>query len=837
MHSNNFWSQEVDFWFHQLNSSKEGLSKKQVNDFQMRRIKKKSFFDTQFFINLKLFFSQLYNPLVLILLASIGISALLGDISNFLIVAIILLITSFIGFYEERKARDAVDKINLNVKRFTNVIREGKEEIVDSSSLFPGDIILLKAGDIVPADCLLIEENDLNMNESNLTGESRNIDKEICVLPENTELNKRVNSIFDETAVISGTCKAIVISTGDQTISGQLKLNSKQIVVTKFEKDIKEFGILITKIAIILSILIVIISVFRGRTIYESFVFALALSIGMSPELLPAITTVAMSTGASRLLKKGIVVKKLNAIQNLGEVNLLCTDKTGTITEGEVSITGFVNWKGDDFEKSKNFALLNAINEAGYTNPIDDKLRTLAEEIKFECGNFQKYFEIPYNFERKKITVALKISEEYLLISKGSYSEILNICTSLEIEDGKIGNIDSYKKDICNYIEKIGDDGVRVIAIAYKSSNKLIAKDEEEGMIFLGFILIQDTLKEGLVESLAKLKDLSVKLKIISGDNVNVSKYIASQIGIVNPKILSGRELFSMSESEILPVIDSIDIFAEVDPNQKSNIVSLLRKTNTVAYMGDGINDLGSLNAADVGISVANASDIIKSEADFLISSKNLDVVSDAIVEGRKTFENTMKYIHISTGSTFGNMISLGIASFFLPFIPMLPIQLLLTDLLTDVPYLMISTDDVDNEVLKVPSKWDISALRKYIIYFGIHSSFFDLLLFAVLYLVLSSSIIEFQSTWFILSIFTELLILFIIRSNKLFIQSKKNWGMILVSTFSLASAIFLLAGPYSDLFGLQLLEFELWIVVLFILILYSLSAEILKRKLLEYIE
>ncbi|MBI3234600.1 MAG: HAD-IC family P-type ATPase, partial [Bacteroidetes bacterium] len=468
-----------------------------------------------------------------------------------------------------------------------------------------------------------------------------------------------------------------------------------------------------------------------------------------------------MSAGAKRMLDKKVIVKKLASIQNLGEVNLLCTDKTGTITEGVIKVSGLIDTQGNESEFVKQLAFWNASFETGYSNPIDDALKQLT--IK-EKNLPEKLGEVPYDFIRKRLSIGVKTNEKSILISKGAFDQILSICTKIKLENETVENITSYMPEVEKKFAQFGTDGLRVIGICYKDiRDEAISKELEKDMIFAGFILLQDPVKDGIKDTLNELNKLQVQLKIITGDNKNVARSIALNIGLENPVVMTGEELFKTSPEALKLLVRQTHIFAEVEPQQKERIILALRQSYTVAYMGDGINDVSAINAADVGISVENAVDVAREAADFVLIEKNLMVLVDGIIEGRKTFANTLKYIFINTGSTFGNMFSVAAASLLLPFLPMLPKQILLTNFITDFPYLTVASDNVDQEQLDRPGKWDLKFIRNYMVIFGIHSSIFDVITFLMLLFVLKVKESAFQTGWFIESILTELFILFII--------------------------------------------------------------------------
>ncbi|MGZ3753654.1 MAG: magnesium-translocating P-type ATPase [Mucilaginibacter sp.] len=821
-----FWKFDTNYWFQKLNSSAVGLSQKTADELFLQSGGKRV---TQSPLKkgVLLFLSQFKSPLMLLLIGAVILSGSLGDTADEFIILFIVTSTGLLSFLQERNAGKIVEKLQSMISIKSTVLRDGQPQEIISTQIVPGDILLFKAGDMVPADCLLIEDNELHANESSLTGESYPVRKFAGVIPENTVLAKRTNCLWEGSNVISGNARALVINTGAQTLFGSIAHSASTSVETAFEKGIKDFGYMLLKITLTLSFFILVVNLLNHKSVIDSALFALALAVGMAPELLPAITTIAMSAGAKRMLEKKVIVKKLTSIQNFGEVNLLCTDKTGTITEGTIKVSDLVNGFGEKSDFVKDLACWNAAFETGYANAIDDALRTLEPASK---PTPEKLGEIPYDFIRKRLSIAVDTGTAKLLITKGAFTEVLGICSQIKLSDDKIALIASYKHELESRFEQFGVNGLRAIGICYKNikSDKIVREDEND-MIFAGFILLQDPVKAGIIDTINELKKLKVGLKIITGDNKNVAKCIALEIGIKNPVIMSGEDLFNTSPEALRLLVKRTHIFAEVEPQQKERIIHALRHSYTVAYMGDGINDVAAINAADVGISVSNAVDVAREAADFVLIDKDLMVLAEGIREGRKTFSNTLKYIFVNTGSTFGSMCSVAVASLLLPFLPMLPKQILLVNFITDFPYLTIAQDNVDQEQLDKPRKWNLKAIRNYMIIFGIHSSLFDLITFLVLLYVLKVKDAAFQTGWFIESAIAQLAILFIIRTHQNFIKSKPGKYLIILSGVGLLVTIILPYSPFSSALGFIPLPLINGMAMLLIVAAYITTADLLK--------
>ncbi|MBS1774225.1 MAG: magnesium-translocating P-type ATPase [Bacteroidetes bacterium] len=821
-----FWNNDINYWFEKLNSSDNGLTDDIAANILKQTVsnnKKQS----GLIKDIKLFINQLKSPLVILLIVAVILSALLGQASDAIIISFIILSTSILSFLQERNACKVVEKLQSLIAHKCTVIRNGAEKEILSSQIVAGDILALKAGDIVPADCLLIEARDLQANEASLTGESFPILKSTGTLPAETPLAKRKNCLWEGSNIVSGTGKAIVIQTGSDTVFGAISRSAETVTETAFEKGIKQFGYFLMKVTIVLSVFILGVNLLFHRPVIDSLLFALALAVGMAPELLPAINTIAMSAGAKRMLAKKVIVKKLPSIQNFGEVNLLCTDKTGTITEGVITVEGIYDYTGNKSDFAEQMAYYNASMESGYANPIDDALKQLKSSDIPPC---QKIDEIPYDFTRKRLSIAIHLNNRNTLISKGAVKNILDICTNVRTGQETTEPIANYIDAIQKQYTVYGINGLRVIGLCYKDINtdRVTVNDEKE-MTFAGFITLQDPVKPGITDTINELAKLQVGLKIITGDNKNVATNIAKSIGIKEPVIISSDELESMEDDVLAQKAASTHIFAEVEPHQKEKIITLLRKTYTVAYIGDGINDVGAINAADTGISVNNAVDIAKEAADFVLIEKDLMVLCDGIKEGRKTFANTLKYIFINTGATFGNMFSVSVASLILPFLPMLPKQILLTNFLTDFPYLAVASDNVDDEQIARPGKWDMGLIRKYMVYFGIHSSLFDIITFLTLLYFIKAKEGVFQTGWFIESILTELFILFIIRTRKSFIKSAPGKYLFILSILALILTITLPYSPLSSKLGLVPLSLPVIASMIGIVVIYILTADVLK--------
>ncbi len=762
--------------------------------------------------SLLLFLSQFKSPIIIIFVFTALMSFFLGEREDALIIFSIILISSSLGFWQEKAASDVIHKLLSTVKTKSKVFRNGKMENIFSENIVSGDIIILESGDKVPADCKILESKDLFVNESTLTGETYPMEKSnVVVLNKETPLRKRENSLFMGTFVISGTTKALVVHTGVNTEIGKIssRLNYKQ--ETEFQKGIKQFGYFLVEITLLLVISIFLINVYLGRPVLESFLFPLALAIGLTPQLLPTIISINLSHGARRMAKEKVIVKRPESIENLGSMDILCTDKTGTITTGELKLHSYADINGHNNEKILLYAYLNAMYETGYTNPIDMAIK---EYKQLDILGYSKLDEIPYDFIRKRLSIAVSLSftplqnkRNYIIITKGALQNIVDICSFVDIGNEKVEGITKYYQKILDAFKELGNHGFRVLGIAYKIINEkyspvVIDKDDETNMIFLGFLIFFDPIKTEIPESLNKLNRLGVSIKVITGDNRHVAKHVAQKIGLTNNEIVLGYDLHHMSSNILAHKVTDVDIFAEIEPNQKEQIILALRKAGYgVGYIGDGINDAPALHAADASISVDTATDVVKEAADIVLLEKDLKVLVKGIEEGRKTFSNTLKYIFMATSANFGNMFSMAGASSFLSFLPLLPKQVLLLNLITDIPEMVISTDNVDEEMIQKPRKWNIKFIRKFMLYFGLLSTLFDFITFGIL-LLLNSSMAEFRTVWFMESLMSASLIILIIRTKSVFYKSRPSKYLI-ISILAIIGIITVIPyTPIGNLFG-----------------------------------
>ena len=830
-----FWNLPAEQVLHQLKSSLYGLSRKdaqqRLSEYGANSLKQKQKSNA-----LTLLLNQFKSPIILILMAAAILSSFLGDVIDAIIILAIVLLSGLLGFWQERGATNAVAKLLALVQVKATVLRDRQSQEIPNEDVVPGDIVLLAAGDSIPGDCLILESKDLSVNQAALTGETYPADKLSGVLPAEIGLSDRTNTLYMGTNVISGTAKAVVVQTGKQTefgkVSERLKLRPPE---TEFERGLSKFGYFLMEVTLILVVMIFVANVYLKRPVLESFLFSLALAVGLTPQLLPAIVSVNLARGAKQMAKKQVIVKRLSAIENFGSMNVFCTDKTGTLTEGEVKIHAAVDVEGKESDRVLLHAYLNAASESGYVNPIDAAIR---QHKQFDISDYTKLDEVPYDFNRKRLSILLKKENTHLIVTKGALKTILDVCSTVETGEGNTIDIALQRNKIQQQAEKLGSEGFRVLGVAYRNfDGDSFTKDDETNMTFLGYLALFDPPKAGIADTLKELGLLGVTAKMITGDSRAVAISIIQQVGLPKPKVLTGAELLLLSDEALMHRVEETNVFAEVEPNQKERIIIALKKAgNVVGYLGDGINDASALHAADVGISVESAVDVAKEAADIVLMQKDLNVLIEGVKEGRVTFGNTLKYVFMATSANFGNMFSMAGISLVLPFLPLLPSQILLTNLLTDFPEMTIATDRVDQELINKPRRMNITFIRNFMLVFGLLSSVFDYLTFGALLLLLHANPGQFRTGWFMESVISASMIVLVIRTRQSIFKSKPGKYLLMAT---LAIVVVTLLLPYTQLAGLlgfQPLPIEFLLVLAAIVGLYILCAETVKRVFYQHV-
>jgi len=748
---------------------------------------------------LAVFARQFRSPLVLILIFAAAVSAFVGEGSETIIIGVIVLASCVLSFTQEYGASRAMEALTARIARKASVLRDGKETPIPIEEIVPGDVVMLSAGNLIPADGVLLDARDCNVSESALTGETFPVVKEPGISAPDAPLGARGNVVFTGTSVRSGTAMMLAIRTGEQTAFASIAATiARRAPETEFARGIRRFGYLMTEVMLVIVILVFFANLLLERPPIDSLLFSLALAVGLTPELLPAIIGVTLARGARTMAAGGVIVRRLDAVENLGSMDLLCTDKTGTLTEGVIHLDLCADPDGAASDEVRLWALLNATLQTGMANPLDEAIATSRREGD-DLAHYIKADEIPYDFVRKRLSVIVRENgkDEDLLICKGAVQNVVEACSSILAGTETRPLDEAGAKAIDDKVRDWSMKGYRVLGIALRHLPRKdsFVREDETDLAFAGFLLFLDPPKSGMAETLKALAARGIRVKMISGDNRYVASHLAETIGLPHRNVLTGGELAKLTREALFARAARTDIFAEIDPNQKESIIAALRRRgHVVGYMGDGINDAPALHEADIGISVDGAVDVAREAADMILLKRDLGVLLRGVDDGRVTFANTMKYIAFTTSANFGNMISMAFASLFLPFLPLLAPQILLNNFLEDVPSLAIATDNVDAEQTKAPRHWDIGYVRRFMVTFGIVSSAFDFVTFGFLIFIVGASAEIFRTAWFVESLMTALAVMMIIRTRKPFWKSRPGR---LLSGLTLTVGMLVIAIPY----------------------------------------
>jgi Mg2+-importing ATPase len=840
--SDPFWSVEPAELLRRLRTSDQGLTASEATarrsageGGQIRKRRKTS--------ALAQFLAQFKSPIILILLVSAVLSLFVHDPTDAVIILVILLISSLLGFWQEYSAAQAVEKLLAMVRTTSTVLRDGKTTEVSVQDVMPGDMVLLSAGATIPGDCRLCEACGLFVDEAALTGETYPVDKEPATQPVDTPLAQRTSTVFFGTHVVSGTARVVVVHTGEQTefgqISERLQLRPPE---SSFERGIRQFGYFLAELTLLLVVGIFAVNVFfhkdpqPGRVL-DAFLFSLALAVGLTPQLLPAIISVNLARGARRMAEKRVIVRRLASIENFGSMDVLCSDKTGTLTEGVARLNSAVDPAGQASEKVLWHAYVNATLQTGFANPIDEAIR---QHKSFDLADCHKLDEAPYDFFRKRLSVLVQHEGRRMMITKGALQNVLAVCTTFEAADGKRTDLEVARDQIERQYQELSSQGFRTLGVAFRElgPNDAFDKNQEAGMVFLGFVTLCDPPKAGMIDTVRRLKELGVGLRMITGDNRLVAAHVGEQVGLSNANLLTGMQIQKMTDEALRRQVQDVQVFAEIEPNQKERIIHSFQKAGyVVGYLGDGINDASALHAADVGISVESAVDVAKEAADIVLLDRDLNVLVEGVREGRVTFANTLKYVFMATSANFGNMFSMACISVALPFLPLLPKQILLMNLLTDLPEMTIATDSVDAELVERPRRWDLRFIRNFMLVFGGLSSLFDLLTFLLLREVLGANEQQFRTGWFLESVISATLIVLVVRSRRPFFQSRPGKLLLAATLLVIGLTILLPWSPLAGLFKFEPLPLSYLAAVGGVVALYVLSAELAKAAFYRWLQ
>ncbi len=778
--------------------------------------------------------AQFKSPLVLILVFAAGVSVLTRDWLDALIVLTIIAASALLSFTQEYRAGRAVERLLARITLRATVLRDGARISVPAREIVRGDILLLSAGSLIPADGRVLAASDFFVNQAVLTGETFPVEKHPGIVTDGATLAARTNFVFTGTNVRSGTAQVLVTATGSATEYGRIAASlALRAPETEFERGIRHFGNLLTQVMTLLVLAIFAANVAYQRPWNESLLFAVALAVGLAPELLPAIISITLARGAQRMARAGVIVRRLAAIENFGSMDVLATDKTGTLTLGVIRLDGALDADGNPSEGVLELAWLNARLQTGLANPLDEAI--VATGVR-DVSRWTKTEEIPYDFVRKRMTVAVRAAQaaDDLLITKGALEPTLEICSRLRRGGATCALDAAVRAELIRRAEAWADQGFRVLAVASREMPERTAYTvaDETDLVFEGFLLFFDPPKPDAADAIEDLKRLGVELKIITGDSHRVAQHVAAAVDLPADAVVTGAQMDRLHDEALWQLAERTTIFAEVDPNQKERIITALRRTgHVVGYLGDGINDAPALHAADVGVSVDTAVDVAKETADFVLLEHSLTVLRQGIEEGRSVFANTLKYVYTTTSANFGNMLSMAGLSLLLPFLPLLPKQILLNNFLSDVPAMAIAGDRVDDKLVARPRRWRVAHIRNFMLAFGLISSLFDVLTFFVLLVVLRSAEEEFRTAWFVESLLTELAILLVVRTHRPLIRSRPSRAL-LGSTVGVAVLAFAL--PYlpllAPMFGFVALPPLLLATLIAITLAYVVVNETAKR-------
>lgn len=781
---------------------------------------------------------RLANPLILILLFASALSAWTGDVTSFAIILAIIALSVVLDVGQQRQAEGAVEALRRSVALRADVMRDGAEQVLPVEQLVPGDVVRLTAGDVVPADCRLLLARDLFVNQALLTGESFPVEKQASDLEQaDAEPAGAVNWLFMGTSVISGTGTALVCRTGKATTLGDVAGNlAARRPPDAFERGIRRFGHLMLRLTVFLVLFVLAANVLFHRPWLDSLLFALALAVGLTPELLPMVVTVTLANGARRMAARRVIVKRLAAIHDLGAMDVLCTDKTGTLTESRIRLVRHVDASGIDSERALLLATINSALESGLKSPLDE---AILDHGKLDVSGWRKIDEVPFDFERRRVSVLADDGTQRLLVVKGAPEDIIRLSSRIETVGGEARPVsDGDREDLMRRFEALGEEGFRVLAVASRPiehTHDSAAMSDEDELTFVGFAAFVDPPKPDAAKAIAALAEAGVAVKILTGDNERITRHVCAEIGVPVVDVMTGRELAELSAEALNARVATTTLFCRLTPQQKERVIGALkRRGSVVGFLGDGINDAAALHTADVGISVETAADVAKQAADLVLLDHDLAVVHDGVMEGRRTVENVTKYILMGASSNFGNMFSMAGAALFLPFLPMLPTQVLLNNLLYDVSEVGVPFDNVDEMALQRPVHWNIELVQRFMLVLGPVSSLFDFLTFAALLTLFGAGERLFQTGWFIESLATQALVIFVIRTRGLPWQSRPHPILTTLTIGVVLVGLLLPLTPLGALFGFVAPPASFYVFVLAAVTAYLLLVEAVKRVVLQ---
>lgn len=815
-----FWSVDLDQLLRRLDTGSHGLTTVEARE----RLGTVRALGRRVNTDLDLLARQLKNPVIVLLLVAATVSAVFEGIIDSLVIVAIIVVSALLGWMQERGAVKAIETLLQSVQVHVDVLRDGEKTELVEAEIVPGDVVLLGAGDVVPGDCRVISATRLSVDEAALTGESQPREKCPGVLPLTAAITERSNVLFHGTHVGSGRCRAVVVRCGADTEFGGLASSVVRThVPTSFERGVAAYGMMLAEAAAILVAIVFAVTVARGQPLLESALFALALAVGITPQMLPVIVTVSLASGARQLARRQVIVKRLDAIEDIGSIDTLCVDKTGTLTVGTVGLARACDPSGAESEGVLELASWNAHLHSARDNPIDSALMA-AHPLDGLVPALVA--EVSFDFVRRMVSVIVEAPDGEVLVAKGDVTEISSRCCFAR-EDERVEAMETFRS--------LSDEGFRVLAVATRRVGEGEHDDPgiERDLELRGFLAFVDPVKHDAAEAVARLADLGVTVKVITGDNRLAARHAARAAGIPGRRVMTGADVRMLDDARLTTVAAVTDVFAEVDPITKQRIVRALSKSGrSVAFMGDGVNDAAALHAADVGISVDGGVDVAKQVSDVVLLDKDLTVLADAVRHGRRVFANTLTYVKVTTSANFGNMVSLVVASSFLSYLPLLPLQILLLNFLSDIPGVTIAADEVDAERVAVPGRWNVAEVRRFMVVYGLVSTAADMATFAVMLHVWDSGIAEVRTGWFTVSLLTEVVALLVLRTSRPAWRSRPGRALVGASFFVAAVAVLVPGGVLPDVFGFARLDGVVVATLMAVVVAYAITTEVAKRLL-----
>ncbi|MEY9403385.1 Mg2+-importing ATPase [Bradyrhizobium japonicum] len=826
-----FWQTPKDALYRALGSGPNGLSQVEA-DRRLAMFGANHADASQSRSVLRKLGQRVWNPLIAMLLAAALVSGLSGDVGSFVIIATVLSLSITLDIVQEHRAELTAEALRESVAIRADAVRDGKDVTVPVTALVPGDIVKLRVGDLIPADGIVLDAQELQINEALMTGEPFPAFKTDapCSAASPAEAT---NALFAGTSTVGGSGRMLVVKTGGQTrfgaIAAALAANAPP---TALEQGVHKLGLLILRLTLFLTLFVLLAHLVAQRAALESFLFAVALAVGLTPELLPMVMTVTLASGALRMADRNVIVKRLSAIHDLGAMDTLCVDKTGTLTEAKITLEAHVDPKGRPNDRVLSLAYLNSTFQAGVRSPLDEAILSARNGA---IDGWVRLAEVPFDFERRCLSVLVAQNDEHILIAKGAPESILARCVAVGI-DGLAHPLDAaWQQKMRDIQDQYARDGLRLLAVAVRSippGQQTIAVGDEADLTMIGFCVFADPPKQDAASAIEALTSLGITVKILSGDHGAVVSHVARSVGLQSDRIMTGVEISGLTDAALVARVDNIDLFARIDPDQKRRIIAALRhRHHVVGFMGDGVNDAPAIHAAHVGISVTGATEVARAAADLILLAPDLSVLAAGVREGRRTFANILKYVRMGTSSNFGNMLSMALASIVLPFLPLLPLQILLNNLIYDLSEIGIPFDEVDREDLAQPEAWNMASILRFTIIMGIVSSVFDVITFAVLLKLFEANAAQFQTGWFVESISTQILVIFIIRSRRMPWRANRPHTILVATSFgALIMGVGLALGPWGQLFGFTAPSAALVATIFAIAVTYLVCAEIAKR-------